>query len=73
MNEYSFCLFLCRKIIGVVNMAGTKAFKQLKFADRLKIEALIKANYRIVEIAKILHVHRTTIYNELKRGQYERY
>lgn len=52
-------------------MAGTKGFKQLKFADRLKIEALIKANYRIVEIAKILHVHRTTIYNELKRGQYE--
>lgn len=71
MNEYSFCLFLCRKIIGVVNMAGTKGFKQLKFADRLKIEALIKANYRIVEIAKVLHVHRSTIYNELKRGQYE--
>lgn len=52
-------------------MAGTKGFKQLKFADRLKIEALLKAKHSKREIADILHVHRSTIYNEIKRGQYE--
>lgn len=46
-------------------------FKQLKFSDRLKIEAMLKAKYRVAEIAEKLHVHRSTIYNELKRGQYE--
>lgn len=52
-------------------MAGTKGFKQLKFSDRLKIEALLKAKHSIREIADILRVHRSTIYNEIKRGQYE--
>ena len=52
-------------------MAGSKGFKQLKFSDRLKIEALRKAGVRVIEIAGILHVHRSTIYNELKRGSYE--
>lgn len=48
-----------------------KGFKQLKLSDRLKIEALLKAGHSKKEIADILHVHRSTIYNELKRGQYE--
>lgn len=52
-------------------MAGTKGFKQLKFSDRLKIEALLKAKLSKKEIAEILHVHRSTIYNEIKRGLYE--
>lgn len=48
-----------------------KGFKQLKLSDRLKLEALLKAGHSKKEIADILHVHRSTIYNELKRGQYE--
>ena len=52
-------------------MAGKKGFKQMKFADRLKLDALKKAGHGAKEIAKILNVHRSTIYNELKRGQYE--
>lgn len=52
-------------------MAGTKGFKQLKFSDRLKIEALLKAKHSKKEIADLLHVHRSTIYNEIERGQYE--
>ena len=48
-----------------------RGFKQLKFADRLKIEALLKAKVSKAEIAKIIRVHRSTIYNEIKRGQYE--
>lgn len=50
---------------------ATRGFKQLKLSDRLKIEALLRAKVRVKEIADILHVHRSTIYNEIKRGQYE--
>lgn len=52
-------------------MAGTRGFKQLKLSDRLKIEAFLKAGCPKTKIAKNLHVCRQTIYNELKRGQYE--
>lgn len=52
-------------------MANQKGSKQLTYADRIKIEALTKAGHKVIEIAAQLHVHRSTIYNELKRGQYE--
>ncbi len=42
----------------------------MTWADRIKIEALYTAGHRVSEIAKQLQVHRSTIYNELKRGQY---
>lgn len=48
-----------------------RTFRVLKLADRLKIEQMLKAGYRVVEIAAKLGVHRSTIYNELKRGQFE--
>lgn len=48
-----------------------KGFRHLTRADRLKIEALNKAGLSKIEIAKQIHVHRTTIYNELARGSYE--
>ena len=51
-------------------MANKKGSKQLTQADRIKIEALLKAGHRITEIAGQLRVHRSTIYNELKRGRY---
>ncbi len=51
-------------------MANKKGSHQLTRADRISIEALIKAGHRVIEIANQLHVHRSTIYNELKRGQY---
>lgn len=46
-------------------------FRQLKWADRLQLEVLLKAGHSKAEIAKLLRVHRSTVYNELKRGQYE--
>lgn len=52
-------------------MAPTRGFKQLKLSDRLKLEALLAAGTPKREIADILRVHRSTIYNEIKRGQYE--
>ena len=52
-------------------MANQKGSKQLTKADRIKIEALIKAGHKVAEIAEQLHVHRSTIYKEVKRGQYE--
>lgn len=51
-------------------MANKKGSHQLTFADRITLEALTKAGHRVVEIAEQLGVHRSTIYKELKRGQY---
>lgn len=46
------------------------AHKQLTAADRIKIEALLKAGHSKEEIAEQLHVHRSTIYREVKRGKF---
>lgn len=53
-------------------MANKKGSHQLTWADRIKLEALRRAKIKITEIARLLGVHRSTIYNELKRGEYER-
>lgn len=52
-------------------MANKKGSHQLTWADRVRIDALIKAGHGVAKVAEIMHVHRSTIYNELKRGQYE--
>jgi len=49
-----------------------KKFHHLTFADRLKLEALLKAKVSKKEIAKILEVHISTIYREVKKGRFER-
>lgn len=46
-------------------------YKTLTWDDRLKIEALLKVGISPKKIADELGVHFTTIYRELKRGQYE--
>lgn len=51
-------------------MANKKGSHQLTWTDRIRIETLIRADYRVVDIAKHIGVHRSTIYNELKRGRY---
>lgn len=51
-------------------MANKKGSHQLTRTDRIKIEALLKAGLSKAKIAAQLGVHRSTIYNELKRGQY---
>lgn len=51
-------------------MANRKGSHQLTRTDRIKIEALLKAGHSIREIAEQIGVHRSTIYNELKRGRY---
>ena len=48
-----------------------RSFKHISFNDRLKIEVLRKAGHTPKEIAEILHFHISTIYRELKRGQFE--
>lgn len=45
-----------------------RTFKQLTKADRIKMEALLKIGHSKEEIAEQLHVHRSTIYREVKRG-----
>ena len=52
-------------------MANKKGSHQLTRADRIKIEALLKEGLSKQKIAAHLGVHRSTIYNELKRGEYE--
>lgn len=51
-------------------MANKKGSHQLTWTDRIRIETLTRADYRVVDIAKHIGVHRSTIYNELKRGRY---
>lgn len=46
-------------------------YRHMTFNDRLKMEALLRAKLRPAEIARILGKHESTIYRELKRGQYE--
>ncbi len=53
-------------------MANKKGSHQLTRTDRIKLEALLKEGISKSKIAEHLGVHRSTIYNELKRGQYER-
>ncbi len=45
-----------------------KGNKRLTFADREKIEKMLKTGARVTEIAEAVGVHRATIYNEMKRG-----
>lgn len=52
-------------------MASYKGFKTLKYSDRLKIEQLLLAGKSKKEIAERIGVHISTVYNEIKRGQYE--
>ena len=46
--------------------------KHFTINERNKLEVLLKENYKISKIAKILNRHRTTIYREIKRinGEY---
>lgn len=48
-----------------------KGFRQLKWRDRVQLEELLKFHTNKSEIARIMHVSRVTIYNELKRGTYD--
>ena len=48
-----------------------KGRKNLTFTQRLQIETLFNAKKKVKEIAEILGLHITTIYKELKKGQYE--
>lgn len=45
-------------------------FKHLTFTQRLQLEAYLKAKLPKNEIAKLLGVHISTVYREIKRGQY---
>ena len=46
--------------------------KHFTINERNKLEVLLKENYKISKIAKILNRHRATIYREIKRinGEY---
>ena len=48
-----------------------RKFKQLTKTKRLQIESYLRVKTPIKEIAKLLNVHISTIYREIKRGQYE--
>lgn len=60
---------LLRRSSGMYPMKRT--YKTLTWNDRLKIEAWLKTKTPIKKIAEMLGVHFSTIYREVKRGQYE--
>lgn len=47
-----------------------KLFKHLSQNDRIKMETMLNSGHKVVEVAEYLHVHRSTIYREMKRGEY---
>ena len=47
-----------------------KKFKHLTWADRIRIETMLRLGHRIQDIADMLGVNNTTIYREIKRGRY---
>ena len=49
-----------------------RTFKHLSKTKRLQLESLLLAKVSKKEIAKILNVHISTIYREIKRGEYMR-
>lgn len=52
-----------------------KHYKTLNIEDRILIERMIrseKTKYSVIEIARAVGCNRSTIYNELKRGEYTR-
>lgn len=47
-----------------------KKWRQLKYEDRLKIEAWLQVKIKVPDIAERLHVSRQTIYREIERGKF---
>lgn len=47
-----------------------KLFKHLSQNDRIKMETMLNSGHKVVEVAEYLHVRRSTIYREIKRGEY---
>ncbi|MCM1043512.1 MAG: IS30 family transposase [Lachnospiraceae bacterium] len=47
-------------------------FKYLTWTQRLQIEAYMRTKTPIKQIAELIGVHYSTVYRELKRGQYEK-
>lgn len=47
-----------------------KLFKHLSQNDRIKMETMLNSGHKVVGVAEYLHVHRSTIYREIKRGEY---
>ncbi len=45
-------------------------WRQLKYEDRLQLDICLKGKMKIPDIAKLLHVAKTTIYREIKRGRF---
>ena len=43
--------------------------KHLTKNDRIKMETMLNSGHKPEEIAEYLHVHRSTIYREKKRGE----
>lgn len=47
-------------------------YRHLRWGDRLKIEKMLKQGLSKKEMARVLRVSLTTVYNELHRGEYTR-
>ncbi len=45
-------------------------YRHLSENDRIKMETMLNNGHKVTEVAKYLHVHRSTIYREIKRGLY---
>lgn len=47
-----------------------KKRNHLTYNDRIKMETMLNSGHKVIEIAKYLDVHRSTVYREIHRGKY---
>ena len=45
-----------------------RKYKKMRFADRVEIERMCRANKSVIQIAEKTGVHRDTIYKEFERS-----
>lgn len=62
-------MFPCPFQLTGVDFMG-RYYKHLSQNDRIKMETMLNSGHKVVEVAEYLHVHRSTIYREMKRGEY---
>lgn len=62
-------IFSCPFLLAGEDFMG-KYYKHLSQNDRIKMETMLNSGHKVVEVAEYLHVHRSTIYREMKRGEY---
>lgn len=67
-----YCNFFYNQYEKEEKYMAREKFKNLTYRNRIEMETMLKNGSKIIEVAKYLKVHRSTIYREYKRGLLEK-